>query len=190
MVEAARNVRFCGSRQYTTLFARWYYAREDFAALILRPLCVSIAFDSRFLYDQADQHALKVRPRCACCVHCTTWVSSHASDTLMALCSIKVPQIARFLHSSTGYQMSRVLGHAAAIQIAILQEDLLFEIEEAERRRLRPKIFWVRAWLTDERGLRELKLEDTNSFFNYHRVEPRLFNELLHRVSIAQIGPL
>ena len=83
-----------------------------------------------------------------------------------------------------------LLGHAAAIQIAILQEDLLFEIEEAERRRLRPKIFWVRAWLTDERGLRELKLEDTNSFFNYHRVEPRLFNELLHRVSIAQIGPL
>ncbi len=74
-VEAPWNVRFCRSRQYTTLFARWYYDRGDFAALILRPLCVSIAFVSRFLYDQADQHALKVRPRRACCVRCTTGAS-------------------------------------------------------------------------------------------------------------------
>ena len=58
------------------LFVRWYYACEHFAALILRPLCVSIAFVSRFLYDQADQHALKVRPKRACCVRCTTGVSS------------------------------------------------------------------------------------------------------------------
>ncbi len=36
--------------------------REDFAALILRSLCVSIAFVSSFVYDQADQHELKVMP--------------------------------------------------------------------------------------------------------------------------------
>ncbi len=36
----------------------------------------------------------------------------------------------------------------------------------------------------------ELKLEDTNSFFNYIRVELQIFDELLHRVSVAQIGAL
>ncbi len=61
----------------------------------------------------------------------------YASDTLMVLCSIKTPRIV--LQSSTGYQMSwtfgNVLGHAATIQIAVLQEDFLLEIEETERRR-------------------------------------------------------
>ncbi len=46
-----------------------------------------------------------------------------------------------------------LLSHAAAIQIAVPQEDLLLDIEEAERKRHRPKRFWVRAWLTDERWL-------------------------------------
>ncbi len=63
-----------------------------------------------------------------------------------------MPRIARFLHSSTAYQMSwtYVLGHAAAIQIVVPQEDPLLVIEEAERSRRRPKRFLVRAWLTDE----------------------------------------
>ncbi len=51
-VEAPQNVTFCGSRQYTTLFARWYHAHEDFAVLILRTptlrfYCVCIALSIR-----------------------------------------------------------------------------------------------------------------------------------------------
>ncbi len=93
----------------------------------------------RSKYDQGVPVSFVVRlgrPRYAC-------------DTLMALYCIKAPRIARFLHSSTGYQMSwtYVLGHAAAIQTAAPQEDLLLEIVEEERRQ-RHKRFWVRAWLT------------------------------------------
>ncbi len=159
-VEAPRNVRFCGSRQYTTLFARQYYAREDFAARILCPLCIPMTFVSRFLYNQGNQHALKVRPRRACCVCCTPGARlSYASDMLMALCSIKAPHIARFLHSSTGYKMSwtYILGHAAAIQTAISQELASYSYSRLRKQReedgRRPKRFWVRAWLTDERRL-------------------------------------
>ncbi len=75
VAEVPRNVIFCGSWQCTTLFVRWYHTREDFAALILRPLCISIAFVSCFLYDQANQHGRKVWPRCACCVCCITGAS-------------------------------------------------------------------------------------------------------------------
>ncbi len=67
-----------------------------------------------------------------------------------------------------------LFGHAAAIQIAVLQEDLLLMVEEAERKRRRPKRFFFRAWLRNEKRLqfghydqliRELRLEDINSFF-------------------------
>ncbi len=151
-VEVPRNVRFCGSWQYTTLFVCWYYAREDFAALILRPLCVSIAFVSRFLYNQGDQHALKVQPRHACCVRCTTGASSLrwwcTFTALMALCSKSATNcpIPSLIYWSS--DVMDTFGHAAAIQIAVPQEDLLLR-----EKKLRPKRFWVRAWLTDERRL-------------------------------------
>ncbi len=79
----------------------------------------------------------------------------YASDMVMALCCIKAPRFARFIHSSTGYQMSwtYVLGHAGVIQIVVPEEDLLLEIEEAERNRRRPIKVGVRAWLTDDRRL-------------------------------------
>ena len=59
------------------------------------------------------------------------------------------------------------------------------------RRRRRPRTWWVRPWLTVERRisigqydqlLQELRMEDQTFFFNYLRMEPPLFDELLHRV--------
>ncbi len=96
-------------------------------------------------------------------------------------------------------------GHAAAIQISVPQEDFILEIEEAERRRGRPKRFWVRAWLTNERRLQfghhgqlklppkiltELNWRTLTRFFNYIRLELQVFDHFFHRVSVAQIGHL
>jgi hypothetical protein len=94
--------------------------------------------------------------------------------------------------------MMDLLDQVAVLHIAILQEELLLQEEEDEimaraavRRRRRPKRFWVRSWLTANRRLqfghydqlmRELRMEDTSSFFNYLRMEPQMFDELLHRV--------
>ena len=91
-----------------------------------------------------------------------------------------------------------LLQHAALLHIAILQEEMLLQQEEdeimamaARRRRRRPKRFWVRSWLIHERRLQfghydrlmaELRMEDTSSFFNYLRMEPLMFDELLQRV--------
>ena len=66
------------------------------------------------------------------------------------------------------------------------------EVEfEDQRRNRRPKRFWVRPWLSARRRLeldhyhrlmRELRMEDTTSFFNYPRMQPALFDEILNRV--------
>ncbi len=160
-IEAPQNVRFCGSRQHTTLFARWYYAREDFAALILRLLCVSIALyrrafytikpiNMRSKYDQGVPVAFVVR----------LGRLPYTSDTLMALCSIKAPRIDRFLHSST------VIRCHGPTYLAMLQQSRLPSPKKASDRASysrsrkqreedgrRPKRFWVRVWLTDERRL-------------------------------------
>lgn len=58
-------------------------------------------------------------------------------------------------------------------------------------RRRRPRTWWVRPWLTQQRRLqfgdysqlmKELRLEDEGSFYNYLRMEPAIFDELLQRV--------
>ncbi len=72
------------------------------------------------------------------------------------------------------------LDYAAAIQIAILQEELLFQIRGGSREKYkvqRPKQFWIITRLTNEGKVQfghydklmlELRVEDTNitSFFN------------------------
>ena len=82
----------------------------------------------------------------------------------------------------------------ALLQLAILQQDM-FEREEEEvrrrRRRRRPRRWWVRPWLSAEKRLThghydrlmaELRVDDTQSFVNFVRVEPQMFDELLRRV--------
>lgn len=87
--------------------------------------------------------------------------------------------------------------NADLIHLALLQqEQMLVELEIAQivnrrRRRRRPRRYWVRPWLSADRRLqfgqydtllRELRMEDTNSFFNFLRMEPAMFDELLQRV--------
>ena len=61
------------------------------------------------------------------------------------------------------------------------------------RRRRRPR-WWVRPWSTQQRRLsfghwdnllRELRAEDAESYFNYLRMTPELFEEILHRIEPA-----
>ena len=66
------------------------------------------------------------------------------------------------------------------------------EVEfEDQRRNRRTKRFWVRPWLSARRRLelghyhrlmRELNVEDNISFFNYLRMQPAMFDEILKRV--------
>lgn len=58
-------------------------------------------------------------------------------------------------------------------------------------RRRRPRRWWVRPWLDADRRLNyghynrlmeELRLEDCESFRNFLRVEPAMFDELLNRI--------
>jgi hypothetical protein len=87
--------------------------------------------------------------------------------------------------------------NADLIHLALLQqEQILVEIEIAQivnrrRRRRRPRRYWVRPWLSADRRLqfgqydtlmRELRMDDTNSFFIFLRMEPAMFDELLERV--------
>jgi hypothetical protein len=95
-----------------------------------------------------------------------------------------------------------VIRHRAHVGLAIELEHrhqlLLAEewlnLEQAPRRRRRPKRWWVRPWLIPARRLefghytrlmQELRVEDENAFTNYIRLPPQLFDELLQR-----IGPI
>jgi len=61
------------------------------------------------------------------------------------------------------------------------------------RRMRRPRSMWVRKWLSEDRRqqlghystflTRELRVEDVNSFQNYLRMPPELFDEILEKVS-------
>ena len=77
----------------------------------------------------------------------------------------------------------------AVLQIAIINNHLR---RGAGWRRRRAKRFWVRPWLSADRRLQfghynqlmsELRLEDSTLFFNYMRMEPHMFNEILTRFS-------
>jgi len=80
------------------------------------------------------------------------------------------------------------------LQIALLQQDLLEkDVEEAKKRkrRSRPRRYQTRPWLAEERRrlyghcarlMKELRVEDTQSFFNYLRMQPAMFDELVQRL--------
>jgi len=82
----------------------------------------------------------------------------------------------------------------ALLQIAVLQQDLLEkDVEESRKRkrRRRPRRFQTRPWLAEKRRrlyghyarlMEELRVEDPRSFFNYLRMEPAMFDELVQRV--------
>ena len=81
----------------------------------------------------------------------------------------------------------------AMLQLAIMNHRLfMLEDEVQARQRQRAKRFWVRPWLSADRRLqfghydqllRELRMKDNSSFFNYMRMEPLMFDEILNRVS-------
>ena len=84
------------------------------------------------------------------------------------------------------------------LQFALLEGEELMLIQQqlahARMRRRRRRAMWVRPWLTADRRLQfgqydqlmtELRIEDEQSFANYLRMEPAMFDELLQRV-----GPL
>jgi len=80
------------------------------------------------------------------------------------------------------------------LRITLLQQDLLErDLEEARKRkrRRRRRRCQTRPWLAEERTrlyghyvrvMEELRVEDPQSFFNYLRMEPAVFDELMRRV--------
>lgn len=93
------------------------------------------------------------------------------------------------------------MDQAILAQLAILQgqhimvlNNILLALRRRRnrhRRRRRQRSVWVRPWLSAERRLHfgdwdqlmtELRLEDEPSFYNFVRLEPRMFDELLQRV--------
>ena len=64
------------------------------------------------------------------------------------------------------------------------------EIVVQERRMRRPRACWVRNWLKPERRIavghyhqlmEELRLDDQESFYNFLRITPPMFDELVER---------
>jgi len=79
------------------------------------------------------------------------------------------------------------------LQMAIQQNLLEKDVEEATKikRRSRPRKYQTRPWLAEERRrvcghyarlMDELRVEDPQSFYNYLRMEPAMFDKLLQRV--------
>jgi len=69
----------------------------------------------------------------------------------------------------------------------------LKDVEKARKRKRtrKPKIYQTRPWLIqerrrlyghDDRLKEELRVEDPQSFYNYIRMEPAMYNELVQRV--------
>jgi len=88
------------------------------------------------------------------------------------------------------------LHQVVLLQIVVLQQELIERDEEEARRRdiirrRRPRRFQTRPWLTEERRrlyghytrlMEELRVEDPQFFFNYLRMKPAMFDELVQRV--------
>ena len=93
---------------------------------------------------------------------------------------------------------NQLLLHAAILQgqhaLLVNQTAIAITRRRAEtdrQRRKRPRTWWVRPWLTHPRRLQsgdynqllqELRLEDEGSFYDYLRMEPAMFDELLQRI--------
>ena len=89
------------------------------------------------------------------------------------------------------YQLVMQL-HLNLLQIAKnrAEEEKLKNKKKIKPKR-KPKGFWVRPWTTQDRRLLfgnwdnllvELRVEDTESYFNYLRMPPHIFDEILHKV--------
>ena len=86
-----------------------------------------------------------------------------------------------------------IYAQVAMLQLAIMIHRLfMLDNEVQARQRRRAKRFWVRSWLSAERKLqfghydqllRELRMEDSSSFFNYMRMQPLIVGEILNSVS-------
>ena len=75
---------------------------------------------------------------------------------------------------------------------AIVNQQLVIICQQRRIRRRRNNAFWVRPWLGANRRLQyghydglmeELRAEDASFFFKFMRMEPAMFDKLLHRVS-------
>ncbi|XP_063442822.1 putative nuclease HARBI1 [Mytilus trossulus] len=76
-------------------------------------------------------------------------------------------------------------------QQALLDAQVALFCFRIKRKQRRPRTWWVRPWLTQERRLmfghydrlmQELRMEDQQSFFNFLRMPPEMFDEILNRV--------
>ena len=91
--------------------------------------------------------------------------------------------------------VQRRAGLALAMELEYQHQLLVAENRrrrEPPRRQRRRKRWWVRPWLTPARRLeyghynrlmQELRVEDENSFTNYVRMPPQMFDELLQRIT-------
>lgn len=86
-------------------------------------------------------------------------------------------------------QLLLLIGHQQALLDVQLNVLLMRRRRRAARRDRR---FWVRPWLSVDRRLQfgsfdqlmeELRVEDTTAYFNYLRMEPAMFDELVQRLS-------
>ncbi|XP_063957563.1 putative nuclease HARBI1 [Lytechinus pictus] len=87
------------------------------------------------------------------------------------------------------------LGCVFMLQQQTMQQDaIVLQVlrKRLRKRRRRPRSYWVRPWLQAERRLlyghytrllNELRMEDTTAFFNFLRVTPEFFDELLQRLA-------
>ena len=87
--------------------------------------------------------------------------------------------------------------YGALHMVHFLQQQIILEQQVAlalliRGRRRRRRAYWVKPWLSTERRLMnghydrlmaELRVDDPSSFFNYLRMPPEMFDELLQRLS-------
>jgi len=86
------------------------------------------------------------------------------------------------------------------LQIVVLQQNLLErDVWQAKKRKMtrRCRKYQSRPWLAEERRrlyghyarlIEELRVEDPQSFFNYLRMEPAMFGELVQRTRDIPTG--
>ena len=78
------------------------------------------------------------------------------------------------------------------MEFVLEAEQVYNEMVDEEIRRRRPRTCWVRNWLKPERRLaighyhqlmEELRFDDQESFYNFLRITPPMFDELLERIT-------
>ena len=137
-----------------------------------------------------------IRPRRLCTIHglicCVSYTINDYPILIVAICGV--------FQSSYSCQRGKmdVQNARNTLQLAIPQQ-LQMEVEfEDQKRKRRPKRFWVRPWLSARRKLelghchrlmRVLRMEDTTSFFNYLMMQPAMSDEILNRVGPRRSTP-